>query len=213
MSTVLSPQEYQDLIRKIGHLPSGLFSKLRIDAIASYLSSNLSFDEKLIDVIGIHHQQITAYFVLTDQRMICLAPEMKLFEAPLENVQGVVTSLTGFRVMSTLGEFKARYLHPRLRLDFPRSLKSASVRMEDTDLTLDKSGRTKTQNSLGTIVAAIGVVVAFHGFQMDTTVSSGFGSVHNIGLIQEQNKQIQLGGAIFIGGILIHYLGENRNNE
>jgi hypothetical protein len=212
MPVGLSTQEYRNLIRNIGHLSGGFFRSLPTDAIAGYLSSNLWFSERLIDVLGVKHQKISAYFVLTNQRMICIAPEMKLLEVLLEDVQAVVTSISGFRVLLESGEFKAYYLHPKSRLDFPHSLELASIRTENTAPTLDASRKTGTAKHVGAILAILGAIVAFNGFQMDTTVSSEFGSVHNIGLMQEQNKQLQLGGIVFIAGVVLYCLGGKSNS-
>ncbi len=65
-----------------------------------------------------------------------------------------------------------------------------------------KSNNGKTKG-IGQILIAVGTVFLINGFTMNTTVSTGFGYVHNIGLISEQNNRIQLGGIIFIGGVIL----------
>lgn len=58
--------------------------------------------------------------------------------------------------------------------------------------------------SLSTVLMAIGGIIIIHGCVMDTTILTSSGSVHNIGFINEQNKQIQIGGIFFLAGIILY---------
>lgn len=75
-------------------------------------------------------------------------------------------------------------------------------------LLTSSDGNTK---GIGSVLAALGVILVFHGCAMDTTVTTGYGSVHNIGKIEEQNQQIYLGSVVFLAGIILCGLG-NRSN-
>ncbi|MBW4524102.1 MAG: hypothetical protein KME18_02745 [Phormidium tanganyikae FI6-MK23] len=64
----------------------------------------------------------------------------------------------------------------------------------------------------GVVLVIFGALVTVSAFHMDTTVSTKYGSVHNIGLMQKQNNNIQLGGIIFVAGIILCCLGEKRSS-
>lgn len=59
----------------------------------------------------------------------------------------------------------------------------------------------------GWISFFLGLAIVFFGFLMDTTVSTGSGRVHNIGLLRAQDNAIMLGGIVLIGGLLMALLG------
>jgi hypothetical protein len=67
------------------------------------------------------------------------------------------------------------------------------------------------KKGIGSVLIALGVILVFHGCAMDTTVSTGYGSVHNVGLIEKQNQQVYLGGIAFLAGVILCGLG-NRSN-
>lgn len=70
-----------------------------------------------------------------------------------------------------------------------------------------KTNPKSQQTGWGRVLVVLGAIVALNGFGMDTTVSTEIGYVHNVGLMQEQNKKIQLGGIMFIAGIVLCCLG------
>lgn len=58
----------------------------------------------------------------------------------------------------------------------------------------------------------VGAIIILNGCTTNTTVSTSYGSVHNIGLINEQNKQLQLGGMAFIAGIILYCLDRKESD-
>jgi hypothetical protein len=68
-----------------------------------------------------------------------------------------------------------------------------------------------SKRDFGSVLIVIGMILAVHGCAMDTTVSTGYGSVHNIGLMEKQNQQIYLGGVVFLAGIILCSLGSKSN--
>ncbi|BDA76003.1 hypothetical protein CAL7716_101690 (plasmid) [Calothrix sp. PCC 7716] len=69
---------------------------------------------------------------------------------------------------------------------------------------------TSTQRTIGIILIIIGAIIGINGCTMDTTVSTSFGSVNNIGLLSEKNNRIQTGGMIFLGGVLLYALDKRQ---
>jgi len=67
------------------------------------------------------------------------------------------------------------------------------------------------KKGMGSVLIALGMILVFHGCSMDTTVRTGYGSVHNVGLIKEQNQRVYLGGVLFLAGVILCGLG-NRSN-
>lgn len=66
---------------------------------------------------------------------------------------------------------------------------------------------------IGITLIVIGALVTINGCTMDTTVSTGFGQrVHNIGLMNEQNQQTQLGGVAFIANVVLYCLDKKNSN-
>ena len=55
--------------------------------------------------------------------------------------------------------------------------------------------------SLGKPLAIIGALLLLYAFSMDTTVSSGYGRVHNIGLMSSQQNYLLLGALLTLVGI------------
>ena len=68
---------------------------------------------------------------------------------------------------------------------------------------------------IGVVLGVLGGLVLIGGLNMDTTVSTGAGSVHNIGLMQKQKNTIFLGAFIVFCGLVsggYHFL-ENKKNS
>lgn len=67
------------------------------------------------------------------------------------------------------------------------------------------------KREIGKVLMVVGALITMSGCSMDTTVPAGFGqSVHNIGLINEQNQRTQLGGIAFVAGVILYCLdGKN----
>jgi len=53
-----------------------------------------------------------------------------------------------------------------------------------------------------TTLIAIGIVLLINGLTMDTTISTRFGDVHNLGLLSKQQNYIFLGGILLIAGVI-----------
>ncbi|MBL0422385.1 hypothetical protein JI739_18700 [Ramlibacter sp. AW1] len=49
----------------------------------------------------------------------------------------------------------------------------------------------------------LGALLALFAMNMDTTVSTGFGRVHNVGLVSQQQTLLILGCALFVGGLIV----------
>ena len=63
----------------------------------------------------------------------------------------------------------------------------------------------------GFVILAIGVVVMIIALAMDTSVASGAGRTHNIGLISNKEVTGIVGGALFVGGAVLYAAGELRD--
>ena len=59
---------------------------------------------------------------------------------------------------------------------------------------------------IGNISKLLGVLLLSKAFFMDTTVNTGMGRVHNLGLLAKQNNLYLLGALFLIAGIFIHIL-------
>lgn len=57
--------------------------------------------------------------------------------------------------------------------------------------------------TLSRVLLGAGIALIFVGVGMDTTVSNGYSTVHNIGLIAKQQNMIFLGGLAFLSGIVL----------
>lgn len=160
MSQSLSPKEYQEIVQRVGHLPTGIFAGgLRVQEISSYLAKNIPLDESLIDVIGVRYEGITSYFVLTQKRVICISSHKKFFEVPLKNIKKVVSGSNGFSLLSSVGEFKSYFVDLTTHLNFPKSLESASINVEK----VDEIPNTKHEKQ-STVQAFIGLAVVLLAF-------------------------------------------------
>ena len=74
---------------------------------------------------------------------------------------------------------------------------------------------TKKFLTIGIVLGVIGIVVLIAGLNMDTTVSTGIGSVHNIGLMQKQKNMMFLGAFITFCGLVsggYHFLESKKNS-
>lgn len=57
--------------------------------------------------------------------------------------------------------------------------------------------------AIGLVALIIGAVIALFALSMDTSVSSGYGRVHNLGLMAAQRNYLILGAAIAIVGVIL----------
>ena len=57
--------------------------------------------------------------------------------------------------------------------------------------------------SVGAVLVAIGVAWGIFALKMDTTVSSGYGAVNNIGLISERQIHLGLAGLLILVGVVL----------
>jgi ribosomal protein S27AE len=69
-----------------------------------------------------------------------------------------------------------------------------------------------SKKGVGVFLMIVGAIIAINGYTMDTTVSTSYGSVNNIGLINEQNKKLQLGGIAFIAGVIFYCLDRKESD-
>lgn len=69
---------------------------------------------------------------------------------------------------------------------------------------------TSAQKTIGLILIIVGAIISISGCAMDTTVSTSIGNVNNIGLLSEKNNRIQMGGMIFLGGVLLYALDKRQ---
>lgn len=53
------------------------------------------------------------------------------------------------------------------------------------------------------ILIFFGIALIVIAFVMDTSVSSGYGRVHNIGLVSQQQNLLLIGGVSFLAGIIL----------
>ncbi len=57
--------------------------------------------------------------------------------------------------------------------------------------------------ALGKLFIGVGLTMLIYGVFMDTSVSSGYGRVINIGLANDRLMYIMIGGFIFLGGVIL----------
>ncbi|MDP5016854.1 MAG: hypothetical protein NWQ43_06050 [Dolichospermum sp.] len=62
------------------------------------------------------------------------------------------------------------------------------------------------QSGFGILLMIIGGMILISGYMKDTSISTRYGSVSNISLMNEQQNQIQIGGISFIAGVLLYCL-------
>lgn len=58
--------------------------------------------------------------------------------------------------------------------------------------------------ALGKLFIGIGLVLLVYGLTMDTSVSTGYGRVVNLGLANDRLMFILIGGFVFVGGIILY---------
>lgn len=69
------------------------------------------------------------------------------------------------------------------------------------------------KRGIGIAFMVVGALITIGGYNMDTTVSSGYGRVHNVGLMNEKSSQIQMGGIFFISGVILYSLNKKNGNS
>jgi hypothetical protein len=69
------------------------------------------------------------------------------------------------------------------------------------------------QSNFGALLMVVGVFMLISGYTQETSVSTGYGRVSNISLMNEQERKIQFGGIFFIGGIILYCLDKKDNNS
>ena len=77
----------------------------------------------------------------------------------------------------------------------------------------DSSLNNITKKNIGVGLILIGIITAFTGLSLDTTVNTEFGRVHNTGKQQEQTLITMLGGMSFLGGIILFAIDNSENNK
>jgi hypothetical protein len=61
-----------------------------------------------------------------------------------------------------------------------------------------------TKKGIGLLLMIAGAIIGLNGYMMNTTVSTDYGSVNNIGLMNEQQKHLLVGGIAFIAGVILY---------
>lgn len=78
------------------------------------------------------------------------------------------------------------------------------------------------KNFIATLILIAGLYFLFEAFSMDTSVKVDYSNnesygmpdrVNNIGLMQEKQNSIIIGSVLTIGGLIIGFMGENKNKE
>lgn len=101
---ILTPEEkfenYKKILGNAGNFfPKGIYAVgFSVNTFAHNLSKEINPNEELIDAIGVRHIGITAYFILTDQRIMCLLPLKKTFEVDLKSIQEIEIGENGLQI-------------------------------------------------------------------------------------------------------------------
>lgn len=119
-------EKYKKILDDTGNFPKGIHSNgLHLRIITRHLSKNLNSGENLIDITGVRHEGIIAYFILTTQRIMCLLPHRKIFETSLENLQGIEAGENGLQIRLANESLKFHqfyYVAPHVFESFKKSL-------------------------------------------------------------------------------------------
>lgn len=67
--------------------------------------------------------------------------------------------------------------------------------------------------NFGKPLVFMGVVLLLIAFNMDTSVESGYGRVHNIGLMSKQNNFMIFGSILLVAGLIISVIKDNSNQS
>jgi hypothetical protein len=119
-------ERYRKILDDTGNFPKGIHSNgLHLGIITRYLSKNLKSGENLIDITGVRHEGVIAYFILTTQRIMCLLPHRKIFEATLDNLRVVEAGENGLQIRlanESLKFYQFYYVSPHVFESFKKSL-------------------------------------------------------------------------------------------
>jgi hypothetical protein len=119
-------ENYKNILDSTGNFPKGIYSSgLELRTITRYLSKNINPGENLIDVTGVRHEGTVAYFILTTQRVMCLLPHKKIFEASLNNLQEIEAGENGLQIRlanEPLKFYQFYYVSPHVFESFKKSL-------------------------------------------------------------------------------------------
>lgn len=63
------------------------------------------------------------------------------------------------------------------------------------------------------VMVVCGAILMLNGLFMDTTISTGFGRMHNLGLMQRSWNLLMIGGILLIGGLIWGSSTHGRNEE
>ncbi len=138
----LSPEEkfesYKKILSNAGDFfPKGIYAVgFNVNIFANNLSKEINPDEELIDAIGVRHIGITAYFILTDQRIMCLLPLKKTFEVDLKSIQEIEVGENGLQINISGGsseENQFYYVESSNPENFKKSLSRIFSRLKAVD--------------------------------------------------------------------------------
>ena len=78
-----------------------------------------------------------------------------------------------------------------------------------------KQNQLSGQKKIGIFFGIIGSCMLISAMGIDTSVSTGYGidRVQNIGLMQQQQQQTQIGGFIFLAGIILYALDRKEDQK
>lgn len=155
-------EKYKKILDDTGSFPKGIHSNgLHLRIITRHLSKNLNSGEDLIDITGVRHEGIIAYFILTTQRITCLLPHRKIFEADLGNLQEIEAGENGLQVRLANESSKQHqfyYVAPHTFKSFNKSLASIFPALKSIDK-ISISTKEKSAISGDNILAIFGLIV------------------------------------------------------
>ena len=154
-------KKYKKILDDTGNFPKGIYSNgLHLRIITRHLSKILNPAENLIDITGVRHEGITAYFILTTQRIMCLLPHKKIFEADLENLYEIEAGENGLQIKlaNSSNQYQFYYVSPHIFESFKKSLTSIFPALKSIDK-ISISKKEKSAISGDNILAIFGLIV------------------------------------------------------
>ena len=67
--------------------------------------------------------------------------------------------------------------------------------------------------TVGSVLLVLGILWGLVAFNYDTTVSSGYGSVHNIGKMDSRRNHLGVAGLLVIVGVIVLVSGQAKSNS
>jgi hypothetical protein len=139
---VLTPEErvesYKKILENAGNFfPVGVYAVgFSVNTFARKLAKEINSNEVLIDSVGVRHIGISAYLILTDQRIMCLLPLKKMFEVDLKSIQYIDIGENGLKIKildESLKENEFYYIESSNPENFKISLSHTFVKLKNVD--------------------------------------------------------------------------------